>query len=96
MRDTIAQTQDAFSGIFIDECKVAELLCQSVRTIQKWRVTGNGPGFYKLGRSVRYQLDEVVAWAEARRKAHTSQSNHDPVILAKHTSGAGPKGLLHV
>jgi predicted DNA-binding transcriptional regulator AlpA len=49
------------------------LLCQSVRTIQKWRVTGDGPDFYKFGRSVRYRRDEVIAWAEARRKAHTSQ-----------------------
>jgi predicted DNA-binding transcriptional regulator AlpA len=58
---------------FLDERQVADLLCQSVRTIQKWRVTGAGPGFYKLGRSVRYRHAEVIAWAEARRKAHTSQ-----------------------
>lgn len=58
---------------FLDEHQVADLLCQSVRTIQKWRVSGAGPGFYKLGRSVRYRRAEVIAWAEARRKAHTSQ-----------------------
>jgi predicted DNA-binding transcriptional regulator AlpA len=58
---------------FLDERQVADLLCQSVRTIQKWRVSGAGPGFYKLGRSVRYRRAEVIAWAEARRKAHTSQ-----------------------
>jgi len=58
---------------FLDEHQVAGLLCQSVRTIQKWRVTGQGPGFYKLGRSVRYRRAEVIAWAEARRKAHTAQ-----------------------
>jgi len=61
------------AGTFIDECQVADMLCQSVRTIQKWRVTGNGPDFYKLGRSVRYRLSDVLAWADARRKAHTSQ-----------------------
>jgi predicted DNA-binding transcriptional regulator AlpA len=58
---------------FLDERQVADLLCQSVRTIQKWRGTGAGPDFYKLGRSVRYRRAEVMAWAEARRKAHTSQ-----------------------
>lgn len=58
---------------FLNESKVAELICQSVRTIQKWRVTGHGPAYYKLGRSVRYRRSEVIAWAEERRKAHTSQ-----------------------
>ncbi|WP_424973209.1 helix-turn-helix transcriptional regulator [Dinoroseobacter sp. S76] len=58
---------------FLDEVDVADMLCQSVRTIQKWRVTGYGPTFYKLGRSVRYRQDEVLNWAEARRKAHTSE-----------------------
>lgn len=39
-------------------------------------MTGNGPGVYKLGRSVRYRLDEGMTWVEARRKAHTSQGAH--------------------
>ncbi len=73
MKDFIAPNQTDLSGTFVDECQVADMLCQSVRTIQKWRVKGNGPGYYKLGRSVRYRLDEVLAWADARRKAHTSQ-----------------------
>ena len=58
---------------FWNEQQVAEFLCQSVRTIQKWRVKGFGPCFYKFGQSVRYRSDEVLAWADARRKAHTSQ-----------------------
>lgn len=73
MKDLTAQSRDNLAGTFIDECQVADMLCQSVRTIQKWRVTGTGPEFYKLGRSVRYRLRDVLDWAEARRKAHTSQ-----------------------
>ena len=96
MNTIVSQTQVNLAGTFIDEFQVANMLCQSVRTIQKWRVTGNGPGFYKLGRSVRYRLDEVLAWADARRKAHTSQSNHGPMILSKDTSSAGTKGPRHV
>lgn len=57
----------------LDEHAVAELICHSVRTIQKWRVTGQGPEFFKLGRSVRYRRCDVLNWVEARRKAHTSQ-----------------------
>ncbi|WP_071689615.1 helix-turn-helix transcriptional regulator [Nioella sediminis] len=59
--------------LFLTEQQVAEFLCQSVRTIQKWRFIGSGPCFYKFGQSVRYRSDEVIAWAHARRKAHTSQ-----------------------
>jgi predicted DNA-binding transcriptional regulator AlpA len=73
MKDFGSIDQAVAPGTFIDECRVADMLCQSVRTIQKWRVTGNGPGYFKLGRSVRYRLGDVLAWAEARRKAHTSQ-----------------------
>jgi predicted DNA-binding transcriptional regulator AlpA len=73
VKDFRAKAEADPAGTFIDECEVADRLCQSVRTIQKWRVTGNGPEFYKLGRSVRYRLSDVLAWTEARRKAHTSQ-----------------------
>lgn len=58
---------------FIDEKAAANFLCQSVRTIQKWRVTGSGPSFYKTGRSVRYRRSELLTWAEERRHGNTSQ-----------------------
>ncbi|WP_247743408.1 helix-turn-helix domain-containing protein [Shimia sp. R10_1] len=57
---------------FIDEKQAANFMCQSVRTIQKWRVTGYGPKFYKSGRSVRYRRRDLLAWGEARRVGSTS------------------------
>jgi len=60
---------------FIDEQRAAEFLCQSVRTVQKWRVTGYGPKFYKSGRSVRYRRRDLMAWADRRR--HGSTSGYD-------------------
>lgn len=57
---------------FINEKSAADFLCQSVRTIQKWRVTGYGPAFYKSGRSVRYRRRDLRDWAEARRYENTS------------------------
>jgi hypothetical protein len=58
---------------FIPETDAADFLCQSVRTIQKWRVTGAGPHFYKFGSSVRYRRRDLTEWVEDRRKANTSQ-----------------------
>ena len=70
MHATLTKNQ---TPLFLTEQQVADFLCQSVRTIQKWRFIGSGPCFYKFGQSVRYRSDEVIAWAHARRKAHTSQ-----------------------
>ena len=58
---------------FITETEAADYLCQSIRTLQKWRVTGFGPHFYKPGRSVRYRRRDLREWAEGRRRQHTSQ-----------------------
>jgi predicted DNA-binding transcriptional regulator AlpA len=57
----------------VDERQAAGLLCQSVRTLQKWRVTGYGPPYYKIGRSVRYAREEIEAWILQRRQRHTSE-----------------------
>ncbi|WP_338042801.1 helix-turn-helix domain-containing protein [Octadecabacter arcticus] len=57
---------------FIDETKAADFLCQSIRTLQKWRVSGFGPQFYKPGRSVRYRRRDLSDWAETRMRKNTS------------------------
>ncbi len=58
---------------FIDEVMAADFLQQSIRTLQKWRVHGSGPKFYKTGRSVRYRRRDIDAWATDRAKQHTSE-----------------------
>lgn len=57
---------------FIDETTAADFLCQSIRTIQKWRVTGFGSKFFKSGRSIRYRRRDLLEWAETRRRKSTS------------------------
>ena len=47
---------------FITETEAADYLCQSIRTLQKWRVTGFDPHFYKPGRSVRYRRRDLREW----------------------------------
>ena len=59
----------------LTEHQVAKIVCQSVRTIQKWRVTGYGPAFFKIGRSVRYRRLEVWQWIEEKRRLHTSDDS---------------------
>ncbi len=56
---------------YLDEDAVAEMLSVSVRTIQRWRGTGDGPPFTRAGaRRVIYSPAAVAEWATARTFAH--------------------------
>lgn len=59
---------------YLPEIPAAEFLGLSHRTLQRWRVDGAGPRFYKLGRAVRYRLDDLQAWAEEQARRSTSDS----------------------
>ncbi|MBR9653555.1 helix-turn-helix transcriptional regulator [Thalassovita aquimarina] len=72
--DTTNAPASEFLDGFIDEAKAADFLCQSVRTVQKWRVTGFGPKFYKSGRSIRYRRRDLLTWGDERRRKSTSAS----------------------
>ena len=71
-KEQTVPTSNFWDG-FITETEAADYLCQSIRTLQKWRVTGFGPYFYKPGRSVRYRRRDLREWAESRRRQHTSE-----------------------
>ena len=58
----------------LKETQLAELLNLSERTLQGWRLKGEGPAFEKFGRSVRYATDTVEAWIAAQQRASTSAS----------------------
>jgi predicted DNA-binding transcriptional regulator AlpA len=56
---------------FLDEDATAALLCVSVRTIQRWRSTGEGPRFVRAGaRRVIYSRAAIEEWAASRTFAH--------------------------
>ena len=44
----------------------------SVRTLNRYRVSGDGPVFHRFGgRAVRYRRDDLDDWAAARRRVST-------------------------
>src|ERR1700731_574715 len=56
---------------YLEEYSVADLLSVSVRTIQRWRGTGEGPPFTGAGaRRGIYDPAHVNAWAAARTFKH--------------------------
>ena len=42
------------------------------QTLEKWRVAGGGPVFYKIGALVRYRQADLDAWLDSRRRRSTS------------------------
>jgi predicted DNA-binding transcriptional regulator AlpA len=57
---SIALSADADAAL--NENQAAEFLACSVRTLQSWRARGAGPRYVKIGRSVRYQRRQLVAF----------------------------------
>jgi predicted DNA-binding transcriptional regulator AlpA len=65
---------------FVDEGMLARALCVSLSTVRRWRATwnatggksGDGPRPYRFGRSVRYRISEVEAWAEQHQAGSTA------------------------
>ena len=46
--------------------ELAERLSLPAETVKRWRKTGTGPRFIRVGRHVRYRLADVEAWEKSR------------------------------
>ena len=52
--------------------QTADWLGLSVRTLDRYRASGEGPVFHRFGGRIRYRHDDLQAWADARRRTSTS------------------------
>ena len=57
----------------LNEKQLAERWGVSVRTLQAARVKGSGVPFVRIGRSVRYRLEDVLDYEQARLRTSTSR-----------------------
>ncbi len=56
---------------FFDEKGLSEFLKIPRRTLQRWRVTGDGPAFVRAGaRRILYRQEAVQSWASSREHPH--------------------------
>jgi excisionase family DNA binding protein len=60
--------------LVITEDEAAKALNVSVRTLQRWRVEGRGPGHVKMGKKVGYTGRDLERYVERCRRQSTSQS----------------------
>jgi hypothetical protein len=58
----------------LNERQLAERWGVSVRTLQAARVKGGGVPFVRIGRAVRYRLEDVLAYEQARLRTNTSET----------------------
>lgn len=57
----------------LNQREAATLLGLSPRTLERYRCTGFGPAYRKLGRRVLYAPTDINAWTASRVRTSTSE-----------------------
>lgn len=50
----------------LTEHDIARITGLSLASVRRWRLSGQGPRYLKLGRAVRYQRVDLAAWLQSR------------------------------
>ena len=72
-----APTRDG-PRVLLTTHEAAAYLRLSPRTLERYRVTGEGPAYVKLGRRVFYERKALDDWLELRRRRSTSDPGPSP------------------
>ncbi|MCY3841495.1 MAG: helix-turn-helix domain-containing protein [Gammaproteobacteria bacterium] len=59
-------------SIYVGTREAANLLGLSPRTLDRYRISGEGPVFYKFGKRVCYARTDLEEWAAVRRRTSTA------------------------
>ena len=51
----------------LNEYQASDVLNVSVQTLRNWRHQRKGPAYLKLGRSVRYQIEDIEKYKEKKK-----------------------------
>lgn len=57
-------TTSATAPLLLKESEAAIPLTTSVHNLRKWRYSGTGPAYCKLGKSVRYRMSDIIEYIE--------------------------------
>jgi len=55
------------------QAEVAQRWCVSHRTLERWRWTGQGPRFLKVGGRVVYRIEDIEAYESEQLRSSTLQ-----------------------
>jgi excisionase family DNA binding protein len=59
---------------FLTVQEAADHVGLSVHTLNAYRISGNGPAYFKLGRLVRYDRNQLEQWARSKPCMSTSEA----------------------
>ena len=63
--------------ILLTEKEAGKLLGFSIRTLQKWRIQGEGPPFVRISaRAIRYRREDLDQWIESCVRTSTSEADY--------------------
>jgi len=54
--------------VALTERDVAKILSVSVRSVQHWRTTSEGPPFMRFGRLIRYSRRALLVWMKSKSR----------------------------
>jgi hypothetical protein len=61
-------------NVYLSEQEFSERFHIGRRTLQRWRITGDGPAFVRFGpRHVKYRLADIESWTSTRTFAHRAE-----------------------
>lgn len=59
----------------LNQCELATRWTISHRTLERWRWTGEGPRYLKVGGRVVYRVEDVEAYEAAQLRKSTAESS---------------------
>lgn len=69
----VTSTKEFLMANLMDEIEAAQYLRSSRSFLRQSRVRGTGPTFIKMGRSVRYRLEDLDSWIDGKKRQNTIQ-----------------------
>ncbi|MBT4889875.1 MAG: helix-turn-helix domain-containing protein [Rhodospirillales bacterium] len=58
---------------YLNRVKAAEYLGLSSKTLDRLRISGGGPRYWKAGSRVMYDQRDLDAWVDERKRSSTSE-----------------------
>ena len=71
------------SDTHLSQTDLANRWRMSPRTLERWRFTGEGPRFVKLGGRVIYRLEDVIAFEDLQLRQVTPGTSRRPQAQAR-------------
>jgi hypothetical protein len=58
---------------YLTEAEAAQELAKGVRTLQIWRAQRTGPAWTKIGKTILYNRDAILAWLKSQEQQPVRQ-----------------------